>query len=119
LIPLADYQHGRTGAKKRFSNIKIISTHPAGLSISGQSNPNAEHVSAWGPGGSSFPQSRSREGLGIVLLRSDSRYLSVPNSEPFSNSADVTVGDRTDYPFMPEIVIAPAIVDIGRYTAIY
>src|SRR3981189_544029 len=107
-----------TGAKKRFSNIKIISTHGGGtIPYLVNRIQVLEHVFGVGTG----RLARSPEG---VLEGSDSFYsdLTAATSEAQLGAilklvpvSRLVMG--LDFPLMPESTFAPAIADIGRYRA--
>src|ERR1700738_2903373 len=107
-----------TGAKKRFSNIKIISTHGGGtIPFLVNRIQMLEHAFGVGPGRLELSPEEVREDIASfyydLAARTAERQLGailklVPASQ-------LVMG--LDFPLMPKSTFAPAIADIGRYPA--
>jgi predicted TIM-barrel fold metal-dependent hydrolase len=107
-----------TGAKKRFSNIKIISAHGGGtipflvnrLQI-------LEHAFGVGSGRLELSPEEVREGISsfyydLTAATSEAQLGAILKLVPVSQ---LLMG--LDNPFMPKSTFAPAIADVGRYPA--
>jgi 6-methylsalicylate decarboxylase len=107
-----------TGAKKRFSNIKIISTHGGGavpyLTARIQT---LEHTFGVGPGRLELSPEEVRDGIAsfyydLTAATSEAQLGAILKLVPISQ---LVMG--LDFPLMPKSTFAPAIADIGRYPA--
>jgi predicted TIM-barrel fold metal-dependent hydrolase len=107
-----------TGAKKRFPNIKIISTHGGGtipylvnrLQI-------LEHTFGVATGRLELSAKEVREGIAsfyydLTAATSEAQLGAILKLVPASQ---LVMG--LDFPLMPKSTFAPAIADIGRYPA--
>jgi predicted TIM-barrel fold metal-dependent hydrolase len=107
-----------TGTKKRFSNIKIISTHGGGtipylvnwIQV-------LEHAFGMGPGRLKLSPEELREGIAsfyydLTAATSEAQLGAILKLVPVSQ---LVMG--LDFPLMPKSTFAPAIADIGRYPA--
>jgi predicted TIM-barrel fold metal-dependent hydrolase len=107
-----------TGAKKRFSNIKIISTHGGGtIPYLVNRIQTLEHVFGVGPGRLELSPKEVREGIAsfyydLTAATSDAQLDAILKLVPVSH---LLMG--LDFPLMPESTFAPAIADITRYPA--
>src|SRR5258707_3213506 len=107
-----------TGAKKRFSNIKIIATH-GGRTIPYLVNriQMLEHAFGVGPGRLELSPEEVREGIAsfyydLTAATSDAQLGAILELVPVSQ---LLMG--LDLPFMPKSTFAPAIADVGGYPA--
>src|SRR6202022_2504826 len=105
-----------TGAKKRFSNIKIISTHGGGT-IPHLVNriQMLEHAFGVGTGRLELPPEEVREGIAsfyydLTAATSEAQLGAILKLVPVSQ---LVMG--LDFPLMPKSTFAPAIADVGRY----
>jgi 6-methylsalicylate decarboxylase len=107
-----------TGAKKRFTNIKIISTHVGGaIPFLVNRIQTLEHTFGVGPGRIELSSDEIREGIAsfhydLTAGTSEAQLGAILKLVPVSQ---LLMG--LDYPFMPKSSFAPAIADIGRYPA--
>jgi 6-methylsalicylate decarboxylase len=107
-----------TGAKKRFSNIKIISTHGGGtIPFLVNRIQMLEHAFGVGPGRLELSSEEVREGIAsfyydLTAATSEAQLGAILKLVPLSQ---LVMG--LDYPLMPKSTFAPAIADIGRYPA--
>jgi predicted TIM-barrel fold metal-dependent hydrolase len=107
-----------TGAKKRFSNIKIISTHGGGtIPYLVNRIQVLEHAFGVGPGRLELSAEEVREGIAsfhydLTAATSEAQLGAILKLVPVSQ---LVMG--FDFPLMPEATFAPAIADIGRYPA--
>jgi 6-methylsalicylate decarboxylase len=107
-----------TGAKKRFSNIKIISTHGGGtIPYLVNRIQTLEHAFGVGPGRLELSPKEVLEGIAsfyydLTAATSDAQLDAILKLVPVSH---LLMG--LDFPFMPESTFAPAIADITRYPA--
>jgi predicted TIM-barrel fold metal-dependent hydrolase len=107
-----------TGAKKRFSNIKIISTHGGGtIPYLVTRIQTLEHTFGVGPGRLELSPEQVREGIAsfyydLTAATSEAQLGAILKLVPVSQ---LLMG--LDFPFMPKSTFAPAIADIGRYPA--
>jgi predicted TIM-barrel fold metal-dependent hydrolase len=107
-----------TGAKKRFSNIKIISTHGGGtIPYLVNRIQTLEHAFGVGPGRLELSPKEVREGIAsfyydLTAATSDAQLDAILKLVPVSH---LLMG--LDFPLMPESTFAPAIADITRYPA--
>src|SRR5882762_3351886 len=107
-----------TGAKKRFSNIKIISTHGGGtIPYLVNRIQTLEHAFGVGPGRLELSPKEVREGIAsfyydLTAATSDAQLGAILELVPVSQ---LVMG--LDFPFMPKSTFAPTIGDIGRYSA--
>jgi 6-methylsalicylate decarboxylase len=105
-----------TGAKKRFSNIKIISTHGGGtVPYLVNRIQMLEHAFGVGPGRLQLSPEEVREGIAsfyydLTAATSEAQLGAILKLVPVSQ---LVMG--LDFPFMPKSTFAPAIADIGRY----
>ena len=107
-----------TGAKKRFSNIKIISTHGGGtIPYLVNRIQVLEHAFGVGTGRLELPPEEVREGIvsfyyDLTAATSEAQLGAILKLVPVSQ---LVMG--LDFPLMPKSTFAPAIADIGRYPA--
>ena len=107
-----------TGAKKRFSNIKIISTHGGGtIPYLVNRIQVLEHVFGVGTGRLELSPEEVREGIAsfyydLTAATSEAQLGAILKLVPVSQ---LVMG--LDFPLMPKSTFAPAIADIGRYPA--
>src|SRR6266436_8284609 len=107
-----------TGAKKRFSNIKIISTHGGGtIPYLVNRIQVLEHVFGVGTGRLELSPEEVREGIAsfyydLPRATSEAQLGAILKLVPVSQ---LVMG--LDNPFMPKSSFAPAIADVGRYPA--
>src|SRR5712664_4121816 len=107
-----------TGAKKRFSNIKIISTHGGGtVPYLVNRIQMLEHAFGVGPGRLELSPEEVREGIAsfyydLTAATSEAQLGAILKLVPVSQ---LVMG--LDFPLMPKSTFAPAIADIGRYPA--
>jgi predicted TIM-barrel fold metal-dependent hydrolase len=105
-----------TGAKKRFSNIKIISTHGGGtIPYLVTRIQTLEHTFGVGPGRLELSPEQVREGIAsfyydLTAATSEAQLGAILKLVPVSR---LLMG--LDFPFMPKSTFSPAIADIGRY----
>jgi predicted TIM-barrel fold metal-dependent hydrolase len=107
-----------TGAKKRFSNIRIISTHGGGtVPYLVTRIQTLEHAFGAGPGRLELLPEEVREGIAsfyydLTAATSEAQLGAILKLVPVSQ---LVMG--LDFPLMPKSTFAPAIADIGRYPA--
>ncbi len=107
-----------TGAKKRFSNINIISTHGGGtIPYLVNRIQVLEHTFGVGPGRLELSPEEVREGIAsfyydLTAATSEAQLGAILKLVPVSQ---LVMG--LDFPLMPKSTFAPAIADIGRYPA--
>jgi predicted TIM-barrel fold metal-dependent hydrolase len=107
-----------TGAKKRFSNIKIISTHGGGtIPYLVNRIQVLEHAFGVGAGRLELSPEEVRDGIAsfyydLTAATSAAQLEAILNLVPASQ---LVMG--LDFPLMPKSTFAPAIADIGRYPA--
>jgi 6-methylsalicylate decarboxylase len=107
-----------TGAKKRFSNIRIISTHGGGtIPYLVHRIQMLEHAFGVGPGRLALSPEAVREGIAsfyydLTAATSEAQLGAILKLVPVSQ---LVMG--LDFPMMPQSTFAPAIADIGRYPA--
>jgi predicted TIM-barrel fold metal-dependent hydrolase len=107
-----------TGAKKRFSNIKIISTHGGGtIPYLVNRIQMLEHAFGVGTGRLELSPEEVREGIAsfyydLTAATSEAQLGAILKLVPVSQ---LVMG--LDFPFMPKSTFAPAIADIGCYPA--
>jgi predicted TIM-barrel fold metal-dependent hydrolase len=107
-----------TGAKKRFSNIKIISTHGGGtIPYLAHRIQLLEHAFGVGRGRLALSPEEVREGIAsfyydLTAATSEAQLGAILKLVPVSR---LVMG--LDFPLMPKSTFAPAIADIGRYPA--
>jgi predicted TIM-barrel fold metal-dependent hydrolase len=107
-----------TGAKKRFSHIKIISTHGGGtIPYLVHRIQMLEHAFGVGPGRLELSPEEVREGIAsfyydLTAATSEAQLAAILKLVPVSQ---LVMG--LDYPLMPKATFAPAIADIGRCPA--
>jgi len=107
-----------TGAKKRFSNIKIISTHGGGtIPFLVDRIQMLEHAFVVGPGRLELSPEEVREGIAsfyydLTAATSEAQLEAILKLVPVSQ---LMMG--LDFPLMPKSTFAPAIADVGRYPA--
>jgi predicted TIM-barrel fold metal-dependent hydrolase len=107
-----------TGAKKRFSKIKIISTHGGGtIPYLVNRIQTLEHTFGVGPGRLELSSEEVREGIAsfyydLTAATSEAQLCAILKLVPVSQ---LLMG--LDLPFMPKSSFAPAIADVGRYPA--
>src|SRR3979409_2567987 len=107
-----------TGTKKRFSNIKIISTHGGGtIPYLVNRIQMLEHAFGVAPGRLALSPAEIREGIAsfyydLTAATSDAQLDAILKLVPVSH---LLMG--LDFPLMPESTFAPAIADITRYPA--
>src|SRR4030088_757881 len=107
-----------TGAKKRFSQIKIISTHGGGtIPYLVNRIQTLEHAFGVGPGRLELSPEEVREGIAsfyydLTAATSEAQLGAILKLVPVSQ---LVMG--LDFPFMPKSTFAPAIADIERYRA--
>jgi 6-methylsalicylate decarboxylase len=105
-----------TGAKKRFSNVKIISTHGGGtIPFLVNRLQMLEHAFGVGPGRLELSPEEVREGISsfyydLTAATSEAQLGAILKLVPVSQ---LLMG--LDNPFMPKSTFAPAIADVGRY----
>jgi 6-methylsalicylate decarboxylase len=105
-----------TGAKKRFSNIKIISTHGGGtIPYLVTRIQTLEHTFGVGPGRLELSREEVRESIAsfyydLTAATSEAQLGALLKLVPASQ---LLMG--LDFPLMPKSTFAPAIADIGRY----
>src|SRR4030081_3901190 len=107
-----------TGTKKRFSNIKIISTHGGGtIPYLVNRIQMLEHAFGVGPGRLELSPEEVRGGIAsfyydLTAATSEAQLEAILKLVPVSQ---LVMG--LDLPFMPKSSFAPAIADVGRYPA--
>jgi 6-methylsalicylate decarboxylase len=107
-----------TGAKKRFSQIKIISTHGGGtIPYLVSRIQTLEHTFGVGPGRLELSSEEVREGIAsfyydLTAATSEAQLYAILKLVPVSQ---LLMG--FDFPLMPKSSFAPAIADVGRYSA--
>jgi predicted TIM-barrel fold metal-dependent hydrolase len=107
-----------TGAKKRFSSIKIVSTHGGGtIPYLVNRIQTLEHAFGVGPGRLELSPEEVREGMAsfyydLTAATSEAQLVAILKLVPVSQ---LLMG--LDFPLMPESTFAPAIADVGRYPA--
>jgi predicted TIM-barrel fold metal-dependent hydrolase len=107
-----------TGSKKRFSQIKIISTHGGGtIPYLVNRIQTLEHTFGVGPGRLELSPEEVREGIAsfyydLTAATSEAQLCAILKLVPVSQ---LLMG--FDFPLMPKSSFAPAIADIGRYPA--
>jgi predicted TIM-barrel fold metal-dependent hydrolase len=107
-----------TGAKKRFSQIKIISTHGGGtIPYLVNRIQTLEHTFGVGPGRLELSSEEIREGIAsfyydLTAATSEAQLCAILKLVPVSQ---LLMG--LDFPLMPKSSFAPAIADVGRYSA--
>jgi predicted TIM-barrel fold metal-dependent hydrolase len=107
-----------TGTKKRFSNIKIISTHGGGtIPYLVNRIQMLEHAFGVAPGRLELSPEEVREGIAsfyydLTATTSEAQLGAILKLVPASQ---LVMG--LDFPLMPKSTFAPAIADIGRYPA--
>jgi predicted TIM-barrel fold metal-dependent hydrolase len=107
-----------TGAKKRFSQIKIVSTHGGGtIPYLVNRIQTLEHTFGVGPGRLELSSEDVREGIAsfyydLTAATSEAQLCAILKLVPVSQ---LLMG--LDLPFMPKSSFAPAIADVGRYPA--
>jgi predicted TIM-barrel fold metal-dependent hydrolase len=107
-----------TGAKKRFSNIRIISTHGGGtIPYLVHRIQMLEHAFGVGPGRLALSPEEVREGIAsfyydLTAATSEAQLGAILKLVPVSR---LVMG--LDFPLMPKSTFGPAIADIGRYPA--
>jgi predicted TIM-barrel fold metal-dependent hydrolase len=107
-----------TGAKKRFSDVKIISTHGGGtIPFLVDRIQTLEHTFGVGPGRLELSSEEVREGIAsfyydLTATTSEAQLGAILKLVPASQ---LVMG--LDLPFMPKSTFAPAIADAGRYPA--
>jgi 6-methylsalicylate decarboxylase len=107
-----------TGAKKRFSQIKIISTHGGGtIPYLVNRFQTLEHTFGVGPGRLELSSEEVREGIAsfyydLTAATSDAQLCAILKLVPVSQ---LLMG--LDFPLMPKSSFAPAIAEVGRYPA--
>jgi predicted TIM-barrel fold metal-dependent hydrolase len=107
-----------TGAKKRFSQVKIISTHGGGtIPYLVNRIQTLEHTFGVGPGRLELSSGEVREGIAsfyydLTAATSEAQLGAILKLVPASQ---LLMG--LDLPFMPKSSFAPAIADVGRYPA--
>ena len=107
-----------TGAKQRFSDIKIISTHGGGtIPYLVNRIEMLEHAFGVGPGRLELSPEEVRQGIAsfyydLTAATSEAQLSAILKLVPVSQ---LVMG--LDYPLMPKSTFAPAIADIGRYPA--
>src|SRR6267143_940636 len=107
-----------TGTKKRFSNIKIISTHGGGtIPYLVNRIQMLEHAFGVAPGRLELSPEEIREGIAsfyydLTAATSEAQLEAILKLVPVSQ---LVMG--LDFPLMPKSTFAPAIADIGRYPA--
>ena len=107
-----------TGAKKRFSQIKIIAAHGGGtIPFLVNRVQTLEHTFGVGPGRLELSSEEVREGIAsfyydLTAATSEAQLCAILKLVPM---AQLLMG--LDNPFMPRSPFAPAIADIRRYPA--
>ncbi len=106
-----------TGAKKRFSQIKILSAHGGTIPFLVNRIQTLEHTFGVGPGRIELSSEEVREGIAsfyydLTAATSEAQLGAILKLVPVSQ---LLMG--LDNPFMPKSTFAPAIADIGRYPA--
>src|ERR1700704_4966015 len=107
-----------TGAKKRFSNIKIISTHGGGtIPYLVNRIQILEHAFGVGPGRLELSAEEVQEGIAsfsydLTAATSEAQLGAILHLVPVSQ---LVTG--LDFPLMPQSTFAPAIADVGSYPA--
>jgi predicted TIM-barrel fold metal-dependent hydrolase len=107
-----------TGAKKRFSQIKIIAAHGGGtIPFLVNRIQTLEHTFGVGPGRLELSSEEVREGIAsfhydLTAATSEAQLGAILKLVPV---AQLLMG--LDNPFMPKSTFAPAIADVGRYSA--
>src|ERR1700716_1743659 len=107
-----------TGSKKRFSQIKIISTHGGGtIPYLVNLIQTLEHTFGVGPGRLELSSEEVREGIAsfyydLMAATSEAQLYAILKLVPVSQ---LLMG--FDFPLMPKSSFAPAIADVGRYSA--
>ena len=107
-----------TGAKKRFANIKIISTHGGGtIPFLVSRIQMLEHAFGVGPARLELSPEEVREGIAsfyydLTAATSEAQLGAILKLVPVSQ---LVMG--LDFPLMPNSTFAPAIADVGSYPA--
>jgi 6-methylsalicylate decarboxylase len=107
-----------TGSKKRFSQIKIISTHGGGtIPYLVNRIQTLEHTFGVGPGRLELSPEEVREGIAsfyydLTAATSEAQLCAILKLVPVSQ---LLMG--FDFPLMPKSSFAQAIADVGRYPA--
>ena len=107
-----------TGAKKRFSQIKVIAAHGGGtIPFLVDRIQTLEHTFGVGPGRLELSSKEVRDGIAsfyydITAATSEAQLGAILKLVPVSQ---LLMG--LDFPLMPESTFAPAIADVGRYPA--
>jgi predicted TIM-barrel fold metal-dependent hydrolase len=107
-----------TGARKRFSQIKIIAAHGGGtIPFLVNRIQMLEHTFGVGPGRLKLSSEEVREGIAsfyydLTAATSEAQLGAILKLVPVSQ---LLMG--LDNPFMPKSTFAPAIADVGRYPA--
>jgi predicted TIM-barrel fold metal-dependent hydrolase len=107
-----------TGSKKRFSQIKIISTHGGGtIPYLVSRIQTLEHTFGVGPGRLELSPEEVRQGIAsfyydLTAATSEAQLYAILKLVPVSQ---LLMG--FDFPLMPKSSFAPAIADVGRYSA--
>jgi predicted TIM-barrel fold metal-dependent hydrolase len=107
-----------TGAKKRFSNVKIISSHAGGaIPFLVNRIQTLEHTFGVGPGRLELSSEEVREGTAsfyydLTAATSEAQLGAILKLVPASQ---LVMG--LDFPFMPKSTFAPAVADVRRYPA--
>jgi predicted TIM-barrel fold metal-dependent hydrolase len=107
-----------TGARKRFSQIKIIAAHGGGtIPFLVNRIQMLEHTFGVGPGRLELSSEEVREGIAsfyydLTAATSEAQLGAILKLVPVSQ---LLMG--LDNPFMPKSTFAPAIADVGRYSA--
>src|SRR5258708_6060651 len=107
-----------TGAKKRFSSIKVIACHGGGtIPYLVNRIQILEHAFGVGPGRIELSPKEVREGIAsfyydLTAATSEAQLGAILKLVPISQ---LMMG--LDFPLMPKSTFAPAIADVGRYPA--
>jgi len=107
-----------TGSKKRFSQIKMISTHGGGtIPYVASRIQTLEHTFGVGPGRLALSPGEIREGMAsfyydLTAATSEEQLFAILKLVPVSQ---LLMG--LDFPLMPKSSFAPAIADVERYSA--
>jgi predicted TIM-barrel fold metal-dependent hydrolase len=107
-----------TGAKKRFSQIKIIAAHGGGtIPFLVNRIQTLEHTFGVGPGRLELSSEEVRKGIAsfyydLTAATSEAQLGAILKLVPVSQ---LLMG--LDNPFMPKSTFTPAIADVGRYPA--
>jgi len=106
-----------TGTKKRFSEIKMISTHGGGtIPYVASRIQTLEPAFSVGPGRLRLSSEEIREGMAsfyydLTAATSEAQLFAILKLVPASQ---LLMG--LDFPLMPKSSFAPAIADVGRYS---